>query len=174
MLLLLDAKVSFCEADRHWVVGQIDWSALAHQKDLNSICLWWLQFPGWTKSPLLLSPLLSLSQHPFLAQELSFNFITQQGRFMPCHICLSFVPRSVHANLTKSYTAKNGLFFKNIGCFRFSCIVCSVGLTTPKPKSSFLLKRAGRQLDAHQPRCKWVQLDKLHFFLGCSKMKAKT
>lgn len=132
LLLLLDAKVSFCEADRHWAVGQIDWSALAHQKDLNSICLWWLQFPGWTKSPCSSLPRsLSLSQHPFLAQELSFNFITQQGRFMPCHICLSFVPCSIHVNLTK---AKKDLFLKH-WLFQIS----SVCLVTSKPKS-FLFK----------------------------------
>lgn len=74
------------------------------------------------KIPPLLSPLLSLTQHPFLAQELSFNFITQQGRFMPCHICLSFVPRSVHVNLTKSYR-KERLVFKTLVVLAFPGIV---------------------------------------------------
>ncbi len=32
--------------------GQIDWCALSLQKDLNSICLQWLQFPGQPKSAL--------------------------------------------------------------------------------------------------------------------------
>lgn len=54
-------------------------------------------------SPFLLC---SLSQHPFLAQELSFNFITQQGEVHALSQFLSFTPHFVHVNLIKFQEGK--------------------------------------------------------------------
>lgn len=119
MLLLLDAKVSFCAADRHWVVGQIDWSALAHQKDLNSICLWWLQFPGWTKSPhssLALSFPLRCdppSLSPSIPSSLkSCHLISLLNGGGPCpvtFVCLSSLTLLIWT-LAKSYSTERLVF----------------------------------------------------------------
>lgn len=114
------------------------------------------------KIPPLLSLLLSLTQHPFLAQELSFNFITQQGRFMSCHICLSFAPHPVHVNLTKQLGERKACCQDTI-CFSITqnSIICSFCLLTSKPKLCklyFLLNR-GSSLILICPidgRCKWV------------------
>lgn len=170
MLLLLDAKVSFCEADRHWVVGQIDWSALAHQKDLNSICLWWLQFPGWTKSPHSSLPCsLSLSIPSSLK---SCHLISLLNRGGSCPVTFVCLRPSLYSCEPHHAPAKNGLFFWDTGCVRFSwnSIICTSSPATSKPKlgkQSFLFKSVSSLIliCPLDERCKWVHFeDKLHFF----------
>lgn len=127
LLLLLDAKVSFCEADSRWVVHQIDWSALAHQKDLNSICLWWLQFPGWTKS--LSSPRQPPTLHFFLGSASllkSCRLISWPNRRVPAHVRCMRLLSPVGLALA-SYRLQKGLWLFFLFFFPFIRL-CMPGL----------------------------------------------
>lgn len=71
--------------------GQIDWCALSLQKDLNSICLQWLQFPGQPKSALFF---LRLFFSPTLPGGPSFHFITLCESTCPLHLLFILRQRS--------------------------------------------------------------------------------
>lgn len=89
----------------------------------------------------------SLSQQPFLAQELSFNFITQQGG--SCRVRLLFV--SV-VTWTSTSASKKRITFKMLVVSVFFPASFAV-FPFWHPKDSCLSKWVGNQLEPHWPWC---------------------
>lgn len=171
-LLLLDAKVSFCEADRHWVLGQIDWSALAHQKDLNSICLWWLQFPGWTKSPyssLPFPPFLCIPsslKSCHLIALLSWAEVHALSHYFCFFAFLFFFftfPPYAHTDNSKKMKS----CFSKVNWFLFRCIACIIAKQRGLLHCVLFLKFAPQKF-----RRKWIELDE-QFFWGDKRRRLK-